>query len=320
MNLAHEASLDGLRVIILENEWLSVSILPEVGAKIVSLVDKQNGRNLLWENPRIRPQSYPIDASFDNYWCGGWDDAYPTAEGCVHMGESIPAFGELRSIAWSIDLFDADERRSIATLSAYGPISPVRAMKTILLVGQKLTMSLEILNLGPLPLDYLWGTHPAFAIETGTRLMIPARTGIVGQSNHPSLGMLGDRYHWPFADTMTDMSIVPGPSSGLYCSHYATDLEDGWFAVETRGHGIVFDFPPDVCPQLWLRLNYGGWRGHYFATVAPWTGYLVNLAQAYEAGATSTLNPGQTFSVSLRCTTYQTPENHIAALRWLRSS
>src|ERR1017187_7363904 len=60
-----DTARDGLRVLQLENEWHSLSILPEVGAKILTLFDKKNARNVLWENPRIRPQRFPIDANFD---------------------------------------------------------------------------------------------------------------------------------------------------------------------------------------------------------------------------------------------------------------
>src|ERR1700677_4686983 len=75
-----EIRLHGLRILELENEWLSLSVLPEVGAKILTLYDKTGNRQILWENPRIRPQTYPIDANFDNYWCGGWDDAHPNQD------------------------------------------------------------------------------------------------------------------------------------------------------------------------------------------------------------------------------------------------
>ena len=54
-------------------------------------------------------------------------------------------------------------------------------------------MSFSVKSLSPIPLDFMWGTHPAFAVEAGTRLIIPARTGLVAQSNHPSLGAPGDQ-------------------------------------------------------------------------------------------------------------------------------
>jgi Domain of unknown function (DUF5107) len=50
-----ETRLYGLRLLELENELLSLSILPEVGAKILTLYDKTGNRQILWENPRIRP-------------------------------------------------------------------------------------------------------------------------------------------------------------------------------------------------------------------------------------------------------------------------
>ncbi len=318
MTTLKDTTLDGLRLLHLDNEWIGLSVLPEVGAKILTLRDKKNDRNLLWENPRIKPQRYPIDANFDNYWCGGWDDAYPTADACVHRGEPFPNLGELRSLDWSVEELAADDTQATVTLAAYGPITAIKATKTIALRGRQIEMRFEIDNLGPLPLDYLWGTHPAFAVEAGTRLIIPAGSGIVAQSNHPSLGVPGDRYNWPLIQG-TDMSIVPDISAGTHCGHYATDLEDGWFAVETRGHGIVFEFPVETCPHLWLWLVYGGWRGYHHAVVEPWTGYPVNLAQAYEEGRTNQLAPRATFSVSVRCTTYAAPETHTQALHRLRA-
>jgi hypothetical protein len=304
-----------LQQLKLENEWLSLSVLPEVGAKILTLYDKSSQRQILWENPRIRPQAYPIDANFDNYWCGGWDDAYPTADACFHAGEPFPNLGELRSLLWEVQ--EASPEKTVMT--AYGPISAIHATKTIWLSGQVLNMSFDVKSLSPIPIDFMWGTHPAFAVEAGSRLIIPARTGIVAQSNSPSLGAPGDQYKWPHVNG-TDMSVVPDISAGINCGHYATDLEDGWFAVETRGQGTLFEFPLETCPHLWMWLVYGGWRGYHHAVVEPWTGYPVNLEQAYAAGRHSVLKPGKTFSVTVRCTVYQAPETHEAALRRLRAT
>ncbi|MGC2399637.1 MAG: hypothetical protein WA510_07635, partial [Acidobacteriaceae bacterium] len=193
---AIETSLDSLRLLQLDNEWLSLSILPEVGAKILTLFDKKRERQLLWENPRILPQSYPVDANFDNYWCGGWDDAYPTADACVHKGELFPNLGELRSLRWTVEDLATNAETATAKLSAYGPISAIRATKTVILSGRAVEMRYTIKSLSPFPLDFLWGTHPAFCVEAGTRLILPARTGIVAQSNHSSLGKPGQEYSW----------------------------------------------------------------------------------------------------------------------------
>lgn len=316
-----DTSRDGLRVIRLENESLLLYILPEVGAKILRLFDKKRARNFLWENPRIRPQRFPIDANFDNYWCGGWDDAFPTADACVYNGEPFPNLGELRSLEWAVEETKSDQNKALVCLSAFGPISAIKATKKISLLDSEVRMHFEIEGVGPLPVDFLWGTHPAFAVEAGTRLIIPARVGIVGHSTDPSMGCVGERYRWPLLKGkhgITDMSVVKDISAGVACGHYATELEDGWFAVETSGIGILYEFPLERCPHLWLWLVYGGWRGYHHAVVEPWTGYPVNLDQAVKDGRANRLFPGTKFAVTVRCTTYTAPETHAAALQRLR--
>ena len=116
-----DSKIHGLRAIELENEWLRLSLLPEVGAKMYDLVWKPTGRNFLWHNPRIRPQPYPIEANFDNYWCGGWDEGFPTCDECDFRGEHYPNLGELRSVGWTVDSVGCVDENAVVALSAFGP-------------------------------------------------------------------------------------------------------------------------------------------------------------------------------------------------------
>jgi hypothetical protein len=73
-------SVNSLGSLQLESESMRATILPDVGAEIYDLIWKASGRNILWHNPRIEPQRFPIEANFDNYWSGGWDEGFPTCE------------------------------------------------------------------------------------------------------------------------------------------------------------------------------------------------------------------------------------------------
>lgn len=290
------------------NDQLEISVLPAVGAKIYDLIDRRTGHNFLWHNPRVSPQPYPIDANFDNYWCGGWDDGFPTCETCLHNGEQYPNLGELRSVHWYID----SQNESSVQLSAFGPISPVKAHKQIRLRESLLEVEFKIEHQGYLPLDYIWGTHPAYAVEPGCVIHIPARTGIVGQANHAVLGQPGQRYPWPILKTTEgslNMSLLQ-PPSGFSAGHYATDLAAGWYAIEYphRGIGLLFEFPLDLCPYLWLWLSYGGWRGYYLAVVEPWTSYPVTLSDAVSAGTHRVLQPGEQVTFKTRVTPWSNPD------------
>jgi hypothetical protein len=300
-----------MSAIRLQNELLDVSVLPGVGAKIYDLIERRTGHNFLWHNPRITPQPYPIEANFDNYWCGGWDDGFPTCEACTHNGEQYPNLGELRSLHWTVEAQDTSAEESSVTLSAFGPISPIKAQKRISLQKLSLEVEFKIEHQGFLPLDYLWGTHPAYAVEPGCVIHIPARTGIVGQANDPSLGQPGQKYLWPFLKTVgrsTDMSTLQ-PKGPYSAGHYATDLAAGWYAIEypRLGIGLLFEFPLDLSPYLWLWLSYGGWRGYYLAVVEPWTSYPVTLSDAVASRTHRVLKPGEQIVFKTRVTPWSSP-------------
>jgi galactose mutarotase-like enzyme len=316
------AGASQLQVLQLENDWLSVSILPEVGAKLYDLIWKPTGRNFLWHNPRIAPQKYAIEANFDNYWCGGWDEGFPTCDACEYQGESYPNLGELRSLEWNVISVDRERGNQVVRLSAFGPISPVRAEKTVTLVDAApvVKVNYEITNLGPGPIDFIWGTHPCLAVTPNMMFRIPARTGIVGLSSDASLGAPGERYAWPMIDTpagRTDMSRTRAIDARMFCGHYATDLEAGWYAAEDSetGEGFLLSFPVEKCPYLWLWLVYGGWRGYHHVIVEPWTSYPVHLADAVRGGTSRKLAPGERFTAEVGATIYTKPDSFEQAFR-----
>ena len=310
-----------LATVDLENRWLKVRVLPQVGAKIYDLIWKPGGRNILWHNPRIAPQVYPIESEFDNYWCGGWDDAFPTCDACVFRNQRYPDLGELRSLQWKVDCTRKAASGSMVQFSACGPISPVRATKTVTLEAHApvVRMRYQITNLGPMRVDFLWGTHPAVAVNEHTILRIPARHGIAAQCSQPDHGQVGQRYDWPILETdagAMQMDKTQKIDANIYFGHYAIDLADGWYAIEdtNTGEGFLLKFPLEQCPNLWLWLNYGGWRGHHHVILEPWTGVPVNLAEAYERKTSRSLDPGEEFSVEICATVYKRPEDWKTAL------
>lgn len=311
-----------MRILEIGNRWLRACILPDVGAKILDLYWKPTGRNLLWRNPRVAPVTYPVEGIFDNYWCGGWDDCFPTCDACVHGGEQYPSLGEMRSVSWTVDA--ADEEGVV--LSAFGPISPVHVVKSVRLDTDApiLRMRQRITNIGHKPLDYLWGTHPALNVAAGAILHIPASTAIVGEASCAAFGSPGQRYEWPRLRTAAaemDMSRVLPPQTAEFCGHYALDLQAGWYAVEdaATGSGFVLKFPVETCPVLWLWLNYGGYRGHHHVVIEPWTSRPVNLAEAVRQGTSRRLEVGSMFEVEIAATAFDRPDTWRDALARMQS-
>jgi len=170
----NETAVHALKALRVENEWLSVRILPD---------PKPSGRGFLWHNPRIKPQAFPIEANFDNYWCACWDGGFPTCDACKHQGENYPNLGELRSLAWQVDEAGTRNGEAVVRLSAFGPISPVRAEKTVTLRPRRAAPVLDTPS-GPTDLSRVRGMdaklfcgHCATDLRAGWYAIEHQRTG-----------------------------------------------------------------------------------------------------------------------------------------------
>ena len=84
-------------MIRLENDLLSLEILPEIGGKISSLFDKSSKREWLWTHPSLqrRPPVYG-ESYVENLDSGGWDEIFPSVSPCrLEDGTRIPDHGDL---------------------------------------------------------------------------------------------------------------------------------------------------------------------------------------------------------------------------------
>ena len=84
-------------LVILENEHLRVSLLPELGGRIYQLVDKSTGRNLLYQNPVLKPTRWGPPEM-------GWWLAAGGIEWCLPVEEhgyewAVPWQYEVRSLS-----------------------------------------------------------------------------------------------------------------------------------------------------------------------------------------------------------------------------
>ncbi|MEJ7902008.1 MAG: DUF5107 domain-containing protein, partial [Thermomicrobiales bacterium] len=60
-------TLHGLQALVIENSRLRVTVLPELGGKIWSIVSKPHDREMLWHHPRMTPRRAPYGATYDDW-------------------------------------------------------------------------------------------------------------------------------------------------------------------------------------------------------------------------------------------------------------
>jgi hypothetical protein len=127
---------NGLRTVRLENARLAVDVLPELGGKILRLIDKRGDRDLLWHSPRVEPHRAELHANFDDHWPGGWDEAFPGgAPSPNRYGDQLPYMGELWTTAASYRIARNDPAGVELELDLITPITPARWTRRLTLSG-----------------------------------------------------------------------------------------------------------------------------------------------------------------------------------------
>jgi hypothetical protein len=129
--ISDEWSYRGFPSVVLENRRIRVVVLPGVGARVLSFIDKENDADLLWHHPRRSPEPVVFgSASADVWWTGGIDDIFPTDFPCLYRNEQLPYLGELWTNAWEYRL--EKEKNDVAlTLVTRTAVSPFEVRKTL---------------------------------------------------------------------------------------------------------------------------------------------------------------------------------------------
>jgi hypothetical protein len=298
----------GLDCIRLENEYLAVDVLPELGGNIFRFIDKARDHDLLWKSPRVQPHRAELHANFDDHWAGGWDEAFPGgAPSPNRYGDQLPYMGELWTQRATYEIVESSPNAVELALTIVTPITPARWVRRLRIErgSPVLKIHYRLEHTGHQPFDFNWGIHPVQAITPAHRFDVPARRGLVDENGGGTLGRQGDSYDWPNLGSL-DVRQALGPDAGAFALHYLTELEDGWVAATDtgarRGFGLCFD--RELFPVVWLWLVYGGWRDYYHAIAEPWTGYPSPLADAVAAGRARVLGPGEVLETEVAAVLY----------------
>ena len=187
--MAHrDVRRNGLDGMVLESDEVSLSVFPAAGGKIMDLVHRPSGRNLLWHNPRVGLAATNPGAPFDDVWCGGWDEVFPTDPPCADETNSYHDHGDLWIGPWSATL-DGENALVLERASASLPCVMTKRLEV---VGNAVHVSYRLVNTGYAAFDYMWDIHVAHAIRPGSRIEVtgspewfpeepfPGRTGQSG--------------------------------------------------------------------------------------------------------------------------------------------
>lgn len=281
----------GLRVIVIQNEVIRISILIDKGTDIFEFLYKPKDIDFMWRSPNgFRNLQRLLDTSnfyegFMSSYHGGWQEIFPSASGSSnYKGVETGYHGEVASLKWDYEvIIDTPEVVEVKFIT--------RTMKTPFLLEKRIRLEsnkpLVVIeermgNLGKVPMAYMWGHHPSFGapfLNEKCRLFLP-ECEIITQPNEQTVSRFLPSQHfiWPFAvdrnGKKVDLRNIPSINSNYSDMLYARFKKDSWFALVNTDKrvGLGFVWQKEMFPYLWIWQEFGGTTGY------PWYGNAYTMA------------------------------------------
>lgn len=268
MRLVH-ASWGTWASIRLASAAVEAEVVPELGARVISLRDLRRDREwLLRGTPPTASEARGWSAEgavFGGRESFGWDECLPTVSVCADPLD--PAGGPLRDHgdqwATAAKVVDDDPRDPRWIESSWGSsrwrYDLTRRMSFV--ADDSLLVEYSLANHAAHPLPLLWSMHPVLPLEPGTLIEITGVDSVRGTwANGISLDE-PDRVEWPVA------RLVGGAALDLS----RTRSDAGWAAklyamtshpvaaVRADGARLEFDWDREFAPAVGIWLSCGGW-------------------------------------------------------------
>lgn len=258
-----------LEALVVENEVLRLTVVPELGGKIVSLIRRETGREYLLQpsrsHRRYRTRSYAD--SFEDYEPGGFDECLPTIAESVYPEEPfresrLPDHGDVWCLPTAVELAGGELGFTTALRSL-----PLRFRKQIGLRANSVRLDYEATNLSPSTVKFLWSAHPLLRVEPGAEIILPKAVNEVeiAWSNGERMGKPGDRCPWPEARERSGRKVklnrVDSPSADTAEKLFTPRLSEGFCSMflPREDESIAFRFDCRLVPYVGIWICQGGW-------------------------------------------------------------
>jgi len=252
MNPIAIKQLQSFAVYWLANDEVELSMVPELGAKIISLKNRRTGREWLW-HPHADLRLFKNQPG-DDFAAGplvGMDECLPTIQPCSWRDRPLPDHGEAWNQPWQVDAEDL--RRGRLTTRLQLKISPFAFQRTATLSGSEIQFHYQLANLAATEEYFIWAAHPLLRLVPGDVLEVPGCTR-----------QLLNGHAWIEAIT----SAIPEHNCAKV---FACPVREGWAAIHnaTQDDRLEFSWNVRENPALGLWLTRGGWHGHHHFALEP---------------------------------------------------
>ena len=289
----------------LESCAMRAVMVPGMGAKIVSLLDKRGDFEWLagpMPGRPVRPAAYA--APFVEQDMAGWDEMFPTILACAypgpgpHHGAALADHGEAWALPWEVTQAAGEE----LVLALTGRALPYRLARSASFIApDALALRYTLQNLGDDPMPYMWAAHPQFLAGADCRIVLPPEVTEVVNTAGPDAGWgpREARFGWPETAAPDGRRVrldEVGLSALGSCRKFFAlpDARPSWAEVRRveSGHWLRLEWDPQSVPYLGLWVDEGAVNSEAVVAPEPTTGWYDELALAWSKGKVQVLPAG----------------------------
>lgn len=284
----------------IENSFLTVVIIPEIGGKIASVFRKDKNFELLFQNKDEVYKTPEIYAPFDQYDAAGFDDAFPTIDKSNVMvaGKNIeyPDHGEI----WSAK-FDYKINDETVMLKYDSRILDYSYKKNIHLQGDRVIVEYSIENSGKTEFPCIWAMHCLINCEKDMQLLFPEETDkVINVHKSRYLGEISKVHSYPltsdingkhmYLDKILDSSAV---NEEKY--YVLGEIKQGKCGAYYPSKDVTYNvyFDKYKLPYVGFWVTEGGFRGDYNCAMEPTNGFYDSIDIASRENKLQILKPGE---------------------------
>lgn len=266
MSVRHQSrSTGGFAVHTISNGGVSVSLVPELGGRIVSIKDRVSKREWLdgWSPAHKRRLWFPEDPTdFESGPGAGIDECLPTVLPCAVNGRNLPDHGELWNSRPGFD----EELAETGILSCDWRLTtlPLAFTRRVSLRNDSILFDYRIENRSAYPAPFLWAWHALFSWKPGDRIHFPRD---VKQCATPE----GEVLPWPESMPGCDLStarFMDGvtPAAKVFVGPL---LEGKARIIAEGGASLSLTWPAASFPHAGIWITRGFWKGLHHWAIEP---------------------------------------------------
>ena len=277
-----------LHAVHLDTDRLRVTLLPEIGCKIASIIYKPNqfealarplGYETAKEQTKLYARAYP-GAPFDQFDLSGIDDCIPTIDAC--SVENLGRFAD-HGDAWSRPWNVFEEDRSTRSVKAFFRLSsiPLYFERHVHIEDNVIQLDYRLLNESIDEHPWLWALHGLCRYEPDAILSWPEPYSLMNAHGEE-----------PFAFDMRKLTEVPEKQAYKFYLTDPVSVGEASIIYPTQGMRIKQQWDATQFPYLGGWINTGGSAGSRCIALEPTNGYYDRLDRAIANNKVGRIAPG----------------------------